>query len=242
MNREYHRWYSAHLERDMELLIFGHGGRAVLFFPPRMGRFYDYENWGIIEGIADRINNGELQLFCVDSIDAETFYNEQSSPEEKINRHLQYERYIVNEVLPFMRTKNPDGDLESAGCSLGAYHAANIALKYPHYFKRLVCLSGRYDLTRSVLYFRDLFDGFHNEDIYFNMPRQFMANMENGWHLDHIRQMQILIAIGETDPFKQDNCEFSELLNAKGIQHEFYTWNGYAHNPRNWRRMTQLYL
>jgi len=29
MNREYHKWYSSRLGRDMELLVFGHGGLPV---------------------------------------------------------------------------------------------------------------------------------------------------------------------------------------------------------------------
>jgi esterase/lipase superfamily enzyme len=242
MNREYHRWYSDRLGRDMELLVFGHAGRAVLFFPPRMGRFYDYENWGIVAALADRINAGELQIFCVDSIDEESFYSTWSHPDGRINRHLQYEQYILCEVLPLMRSKKTDNDFEVAGCSLGAYHAANIALKHPHLFNKLVCMSGRYDLTRSVQCFRDLFDGYRNENIYFNMPQQFMANMQNEWLLDHIRRLDMLLVIGETDPFKDDNYQFSELLSWKGVHHQFYTWQGYAHTPRSWRKMVQLYL
>lgn len=242
MNREYHRWYSDRLGRDMELLIFGHAGRAVLFFPPRMGRFYDYENWGVVAALADRINNGELQLFCVDSVDEESFYSGWSHPDARINRHLQYEQYILCEVLPLMNTKKPDNDFEAAGCSMGAYHAANIALKHPHLFNKLVCMSGRFDLTRPVQCFRDLFDGYHNENIYFNMPRQFMANMDNDRLLNNIRRLDMLLAIGEADPFKHDNYEFSELLGWKGIRHQLYTWQGYAHTPRSWRKMVQLYL
>ena len=242
MNREYHKWYSERLGRDMELLVYGHAGRAVLFFPTRMGRFYDYENWGIIEALADRINRGELQLFCVDSVDTESLYNSKTHPQNRISRHLQYEDYILNEVLPLMRIKKPDNDFEVVGCSLGAYHAANFAFKHPHLFNKLVCMSGRFDLTIPVQYFRDLFDGFHDQNIYFNMPRQFMANMHNGLLLEDMRRMEIVLAIGETDPFKQDNYDFSHLLSQKGIQHQLYTWQGYAHAPRSWKKMVHLYL
>lgn len=242
MNREYYRWYSGRLGRDMELLIFGYAGRAVLFFPPRMGRFYDYENWGVVAALSERINRGELQLFCVDSVDEESFYNGWSHPDAKINRHLQYEQYILCEVLPLMNFKKPDNDFEVAGCSMGAYHAANIALKHPHLFNKLVCMSGRYDLTKPVQCFKDLFDGYHNENIYFNMPRQFVANMDDECLLNHIRRLDMLLVIGETDPFRNDNYEFSELLGWKGIRHQFHTWHGYAHAPRSWRKMVQLYL
>ena len=242
MNREYHRWYSHQLSRDMELLVFGHAGRAVLFFPPRLGRFYDYENWGIIGALSERIQNGELQLFCVDSVDNESFYNLSSCPADRIIRHLQYEQYIIQEVLSFMRTKNRDNNFEIAGCSMGAYHAANIAFKYPRLFNKLVCMSGRYDPTLSVQYFHDLFDGYHNESIYFNMPLQYLANLNDRNLLDAIRMQDLLLVIGEADPFMQHNRKFSELLWRKGIAHRFYTWEGYAHSPKRWQKMAWLYL
>ncbi len=34
MNREYHKWYSPSLGRDMELLLYGHGGTPMLVFRP----------------------------------------------------------------------------------------------------------------------------------------------------------------------------------------------------------------
>ena len=129
MNREYHKWYSGRMHREMELLIFGHSGRPILFFPTRMARFYDYENWGIVDALRDRINSGELQLFCVDSIDSESLYNNYIHPADRMKRHLEYEQYILNEVVPLMHSKNDAGYLEVAGCSMGAYHAGNFALK-----------------------------------------------------------------------------------------------------------------
>jgi esterase/lipase superfamily enzyme len=242
MNREYHKWYSKALQRDMELLILGHNGRAVLFFPTRMARFYDYENWHVFDSLYDRIYNGEIQLFCVDSIDHESFYNREVHPDVRIARHSQYEDYILNEVLPLMREKNDSGYFETAGCSMGAYHAVNLALKHPELFKKAVGMSGRYDLTLQIEDFRDLFDGHHNEDIYFNMPQQFMANLPDGPHLDAIRRLEIILAIGETDPFWQNNRNFSGLLWGKGIPNQFYTWGDYAHRPRYWRQMVALYL
>ncbi|TSJ40488.1 esterase [Mucilaginibacter corticis] len=242
MNREYHKWYSGRLQRDMELLIFGHAGRAVLFFPTRMARFYDYENWGVIGALHDRIENGELQIFCVDSVDAESFYNGWVHPASRIYRHIQYEQYILHEVLPLMREKNPANDLEAAGCSMGAYHAANIAFKHPQLFNKVVCMSGRYDLGRQIHSFRDLFDGYHNEDIYFNMPQQYIANVHDDAQLQALRRLEITLAVGETDPFLISNQEFSQSLWDKSIPHQFYIWDNFAHKPRSWKKMVQLYL
>ena len=41
MNREYHRWHSPALSRDMELLVFGHADARVLVFPTSLGKFYE---------------------------------------------------------------------------------------------------------------------------------------------------------------------------------------------------------
>ncbi|WP_345331297.1 esterase family protein [Mucilaginibacter defluvii] len=242
MNREYHKWYSTHLQRNMELLVFGHSGRAVLFFPTRMARFYDYENWGIIEVLRDQLDNGQLQVYCVDSIDAESFYNQSTHPSARIIRHLQYEDYILEEVLPFIRSKNNTDVMEVAGCSMGAFHAANIALKHPALFNKVICMSGRYDLTRNINDFKDLFDGYRDDNIYYNSPLQFMGNMQQGDLLDSIRTSQYIFAIGETDPFLANNYEFSQLLWDKGIPNNLYIWDNYAHRPRYWRQMVQLYL
>jgi esterase/lipase superfamily enzyme len=242
MNREYHKWYSERLRRDMELLIFGHAGAAVLFFPTRMARFYDYENWRIIEAIKDRINNGELQIFCVDSVDAESFYNQAVHPEERILRHTQYDQYIVNEVIPLMQQINGGNYFEVAGCSMGAFHAVNLALRHPWLFNKCVCMSGRYDLTEQIQDFSDLFDGFRSDNIYFNTPMQYVANMHDDHLLNLIRHMEIIFAIGETDPFLPNNHEFSQLLWSKGIPNNLFIWEHYAHRPRSWRQMVQIYF
>ncbi len=41
MRRQYHKWFSPSLGREMELLVFGHAGAKVMVFPTREGRFYD---------------------------------------------------------------------------------------------------------------------------------------------------------------------------------------------------------
>ncbi|MDI9864889.1 alpha/beta hydrolase-fold protein [Flectobacillus sp. DC10W] len=242
MTRSYHQWFSPNLQKNMELLVFGHTGTRVLFFPTRAARFYDYEDWGVIASIQDKIDAGYLQVFCVDSIDAESLYNEYISPRERIVRHIAYEHYIIQEVIPFMHQMNPFSDMISAGCSLGAYHAINIAMKYPHYFCKAVGMSGRYDLTWATGYFRDLFSGYHDEDIYFNTPIQFIPNLLDEQTLSDLRKMDIILAIGQEDAFLENNIHFSEILNHKDIHHHLYVWDEEAHKARYWRKMVQIYL
>jgi esterase/lipase superfamily enzyme len=154
MHREYHRWYSGRLGRDMELLIFGHAGAKVLVFPTRDGRFHEYENLRMVDALRHKLDAGQLQLWCIDSIDWESLYCFWCHPADRIRRHGAFEEYILNEVMPLMQQKNPHPCTISHGLSLGAFHAANIAFRHPHLFQKLVAFSGRYDLTLNVEHFR----------------------------------------------------------------------------------------
>lgn len=242
MHREYLNRYSPHLNRNMEMLIFGHAGARVLVFPTRHGRFYDYEGFGMVGALTEALENGWLQLFCVDSVDGESFYARHNQPHERIRRHVQYEQYILDEVLPLTRERNPQPFMIAHGCSLGAFHAVNIALRHPQWFGKIVALSGRFDLSAPVAEFRGLFDGYYDEDIYFHTPNHFVPNLADEGILDQLRQVQIVIAIGAEDPFLGSNQALSDALWAKAIPHELIVWDGRAHKADYWQKMVQLYL
>lgn len=242
MQREYFKWFSTQLQKNMELLVFGHSGNRVLFFPTRGARFYDYENWRVIDALSDKINDGLLQIICVDSIDHESLYNIDIHPADRVLRHMQYEQYIIQEVLPFSLANNPDSKLFVAGCSLGAYHAVNIALRHPRLFNKVIGMSGRYDLTIQRGVFSDLFSGYADENVYFNMPNQFIANLNDDEIIDQLKQLEIIIAIGQEDTFLDDSRCLSSLLWDKEIWNALYNWDGEAHKPRFWRKMVQIYF
>ncbi|HEY8897438.1 MAG TPA: alpha/beta hydrolase-fold protein [Niastella sp.] len=241
MTRKYYKWFSPSLYRHMELLVFGHAGASVLFFPTRTARFYDYENWKIVHVLQDKIEKGLLQLFCVDSVDIESFYA-QVPPADKIARHLQYERYILQEVLPLIMFRPNFRRLISAGCSLGGYHAVNIAFKYPEFFNKVVSMSARFDLTLSASTFPDLFNGYVDETIYYNMPSMYMPNLTDPALLEQIRKLSINLAVGREDPFYDNNKHLSAVLKEKNIDHSLFVWDEEAHRPYHWRKMVQLYL
>jgi esterase/lipase superfamily enzyme len=241
MNREYHRWFSPRLYRDMELLIFGHAGARVLVFPTREGRFYDYENWHLVAALGERIEQGHLQLFCVDSLDSEALYCRHIQPACRMARHKQYEAYILEEVLPLMHSRGT-GPLVAHGCSIGAYHAVNLAFRNPHIFDRVLALSGRYDLTRPMGPFVDLFDGYYDADVYFHTPNHYIPNLADPWILDHLRRMDITFVIGEHDPFYPSNLELSQALWSKGVRNRLVVWDQEAHKARYWRDMVRQHL
>lgn len=242
MNREYHVWHSSCLDRRMELLVFGHAGERLLAFPTRDGRFFDYENWRIVDAVRDKIDAGQLQLYCVDSYDRWSLYADWMRPEDRMQRHLAYEAYILSEVVPFSTNRNPDSALSVLGCSLGAYHAVNLALKHPARFTRVLAFSGRYDLTQSTPFFRDLFDGNYDDLIYFNTPEHFLPGLDDPALLEELRRLHITLAVGETDAFLPSNDLMARLLSEKQIPHALHVWHGEAHRARDWRQMLRLYL
>ena len=214
----------------------------VIVFPTREGRFYDYENWRIVEAVRAKIENGWIQLICVDSIDAESLYNRSLAPAGRIMRHLQFETYILNEVLPFTCQTNPNPHLTAHGSSMGAFHVVNFAFRHPGMVAKVVAFSGRYDLAAPIGHYEDLFDGYHDETIYFNNPLQFVPNIDDEALLVLLRRMEIHLAVGEFDPFLASNCQFSAALQRLGVAHSLYIWQGCAHKPKSWQQMAALYL
>jgi esterase/lipase superfamily enzyme len=226
----------------MELLVFGHSGMAVLVFPTREGRFFDYEDWGLVGAASEHIERGRVRLFCVDSVDSEALYCRCRPPQERIARARAYERYILDEVVPLARSKDSSAPLSTHGCSIGAYHAVSIAFRHPDYFQKVVGLSGRYDLTRQMGAFPDLFDGHYDEDIYFHTPSHFIPNLTDPCLLGKLRALDITFAVGEADAFCENTQRLSRTLWEKGVPNRLDVWSGEAHRARDWRRMAQVYL
>jgi esterase/lipase superfamily enzyme len=235
MERAYHRWYSPALGREMELLIFGHGGARVLVFPTSQGRFYEWEDRGMIGRFAGQIERGWLQFCCVDSVDAESWYAYHKHPGARAWRQEQYDAYIANEVVPLTRAVNGDPFLIATGASFGAYHAANFAFRHPDLVGRMIGLSGMYDIARFA-------DGYHNDTVYFNNPVEFIQGEHDPGRLAALRRMDIILATGEDDAFRGNNEYMSALLWRKGIGNALRLWDGWAHDWPWWEQMLTRYI
>ncbi len=235
MNREYHRWYSPSLNRNMELLVFGHAGARVLIFPTSQGRFYEWEDRGMIWALRQQIDNGWLQVYCVDSVDAESWYCSWAHPGGRAYRHAQYDGYLYNEVLPFSVSKNSNPYLITIGASFGAYHAMNFGLKHPDRVGRILGLSGLYDIRKFT-------NGFDNEYVYFNNPMQYIPAEHDPGRLALLRRLDIIIAGGRDDSLIQSSRDMSGALWRKGIGNALREWDGWSHDWPYWEKMIRLYI
>lgn len=231
MQRDYIREYSHRLGRDMEILHFGHAGRTLLVFPTSMGRFYQWEDFGLVGALADWIESGSIQLVCVDSVDGESWYAKDRPPADRVRRHLQYEAYIVDEVLPRL-----PGPPLACGASFGALHAVLLAARHPTRLGGFIALSGAYDTNRWL-------DGYHDEDAYFTNLFAFLPGLTDEAFLGPLRAMHPkVIATGEEDPNVDDSRKLAALFRAKGVDVGLEIWPGWAHDWPYWKDMMRRYL
>lgn len=235
MNREYHHWHSPSLNRNMEMLIFGHAGARVLVFPTSKGRFFEWEDRGMTVTLREHLEKGWLQLFCVDSVDAESWYAHWKHPGERAWRHVQYENYLLLEVLPLSIQKNPNPFLITVGASFGAYHAVNFALRHPELTGRTLGMSGIYDISRWT-------SGFSDDNIYFHNPASYIPNEHEPERIQALQKLDIILVVGQDDGLKEGSEQLSAALWHKGIGNALRIWDGWAHDWPWWQQMILQYV
>lgn len=215
MHIEYHQFYSARLGRNMEFKSYGHAGKPIVVFPSSGGRFFEYEDFKMIEAIASFIENGIVRVYTPDSIDGETWLNKLRWPGDRARHHNAYDAYIMEELVPFIRHHaNWQGGLIATGCSMGGYHSVNFFFRHPEVFDTVIALSGIYDAR--------FFVGEHLDDyeIYINSPVDYLKNLEDPHYLEAYRRGNIIICTGlgqwEEDTIR-DTRIMEEILKAKSV-------------------------
>ena len=165
-------WHSTRLDRMMNIRVYGKSaGVPILVFPTQDAMSDNFENFGMIEALAEDLKRGRIQLFCVDTVDTETWSNHWGDKVWRAHRQEQYYAYIIDEVVPRIYVENTSKRLPiAAGCSLGGLHAAIVFFRRPDLFDGVLSLSGVYDAKFFT-------DGWTNEVLYDNSPLDFLANM-----------------------------------------------------------------
>jgi esterase/lipase superfamily enzyme len=230
-------WYSHRVHKHMEFLHFGHAGAPVLVFPTSGGNHTEFAERGMIEPLAWKIDQGLIQVFCVDTTNWEGFYNEQIHPRRRMEKYMAFEQYLLQEFLPHLRRVACTDYLVVSGISFGAYHAMNFALKHPDIVNKAVALSGTFDI-------KPFLEGYYDEDCYFNNPVDYMQSMNDPWFLDQYNtRTELIMVTSDADVCLERNREMSRHLGAKGIRHDLITWEGgYIHDWPAWRQMIGHYL
>ncbi len=241
MQRRHEMIPSASMGRSMHVWCYGHWGAPLLVFPSAAGFAHEWDAQGMIEVLAPLIEGSKIKLYCAESNISRTWTDKEGDPAERLRRHHAYEQFVVNELVPFIRQdcRSPEIRIATSGCSLGAFYAANFALKSPHTFHYALCMSGRYNMTEFT-------EGRSNADVYFNNPIAFVPNL-HGEPLERVRQNTHLALVCGQGPWEEgcieETIQLAELLQAKGISHERDIWgHDVSHNWVWWQRQALLHL
>ena len=239
MQRQLDSWYSPNLQKDMPIAVYGHYGRALLMVPTAGADFLEYERFQLLDCISPFIEAGRFKIFSINSINKESWLNKEMDPRHKSIRHQQYNQYVFEEVVPFIRTNtSQDTEIIVTGASLGALHSANLFFKRPDLIQGCVAMSGVYDLTEYT-------DGYFDEDVYFNSPCHYLPNLSDHKILEQIRSSRHIHLLSGSGNHEAPDAarRLAGILYDKGINYELDIWGQDMHHDwPTWRAMLPHYL
>ena len=241
MQIEHHKWFSPSLGHDMELKVHGFYGKPVLVFPAQESSFHEFEDMGMLGAVASFVEAGQIKIFTVNSLDGQSWTNGWAHPGDRARRHQDYDRYIVEEVAPFMRRHcgNTQEKFMTTGVSMGAYHAVNFFFRHPDIFDTVIALSGLYRLNHFIGDYMD-------DNVYFNTPLAYLPDMNDPRYLDQYRQSHILIGVGQgawEDEMLADTLALKRILEQKEIPHWIDIWGSDVnHDWPWWHKMLPYFL
>ena len=245
MEIRYEKHWSSHLNREMEFKVYGHAGKPVLFIPCQSGRFFDFENFKMLDHWAPFIESGSCTVYVADCIDDEAWAAIGADNRWRIENHENWFRYITLELVPYIKhlsgeRNGHDQGILTFGCSMGAMHAANLYYRRPDLFDSVFAISGLYDS-------QDFFGGYMDDLVYNNCPVNYLANMP----ADHpymalYNNQKSLIVVGQGDwegPLLESTRRLDTVCAQKGIHTRFEYW-GYdvAHDWPWWFKMVAHYV
>lgn len=235
MEITYGKFYSRNLGRDMEYKVYGSGGKPVLVLPCQGGKFYEFEDFGMLRVYAPYIEDGRIQVFTVDSIDYETLFA-QGDPRARTERHEAWMRYLIEEAVPHfshINTMRNGWEIRFlvTGLSLGALHAASLFFRFPDVFDSLLSLSGIYSMEY-------IFGGYSDDITYNNSPQQFVANMpEDHPYIQKYNKNRIILCVGRgawENETLHSTSVFASVLERKHIHAWVDFWGTDSRHDWDW--------
>lgn len=240
MKIEFHEFYSSNLNRMMPFKSYGHGGKPVIVFPSSGGRFYEYEDFMMIEAVKNFIEEGKFRFYTVDSIDNESWLNKGKWPGDMARTHNAYDKYVIEEFIPFVKAHSGwDGPMVATGCSMGGYHSVNFYFRHPDVFDTVIGLSGIYDARFFVG------DNVSDTDVYLNSPVDYLKNINDEYYLNLYRNGKIIICTGQGN-WEEDSIRdtriMGDILRDKNIPAWIDFWGHDVHHDWPWWRIQMPYF
>jgi esterase/lipase superfamily enzyme len=236
--RDVFRWYSPHIEQDVQLVRWGHFGTPVLIFPTAGGDAEEIERFLLIRVLEPLLDAGRIKAYSIDSVAGKAWISGQHSPEYCSKLQNLFDAFVYHEVTPAIRHDCRSDDLEivAAGASIGAFNAVATVCRHPDAYKLAIAMSGTFDLSKYL-------NGNFNQDFYFSSPLHYLPDLD-GDKLRALQKRLILLPTGEGDwEDIGESWRMAQVLGAKKIPNRVDPWGkNYHHNWVTWREMLPKYL
>lgn len=240
MYRDAIYYHSNVLGEDLGVIVYGMTGYPIIVFQTQDSKCTNYEDFGMISELADYIDGGKVQLFCVDSIDQESWSNTNGDKSWRAQRQEDYFRFVTDELVPYVHDRN-GSDLRplATGCSMGATHSAIAALRRPDLFQGCIALSGVY---RTSFFFGDWMD----ENLYMNDMVQMLHDLPADHpyiHLYNHRSLCFCVGQGAWEDGLSDLRDMDASFKRLGISAWCDFW-GYDvnHDWPWWKKQMRYFL
>lgn len=239
MHTEHHSWYSHSIGHEMQLKVYGHYGRPLIVFPCAGGSFNEFEDFGMLDVIGHLVDEGKVKIFAVDSLDNESLLKTDGHMGDNIFRHEAYDKYIIHEVVPFIKSHcQSNCKIALTGNSMGAFHSVNFMLRHPDVFDACIALAGVYRLGQIIGC------DYHDQNVYYNSPVEYLENLEDPWFIENLRQNNIIICTGQGPwEYPEDTRQLKRLFEMKGIPATVDLWgHDVDHDWPWWKIMLPNFL
>lgn len=238
MEREVRSWWSPTVGREMGVARYGHFGKPVVLFPTGGGDFLDAERFHLVRALTPLVDAGRIKVYAVDSTCRQSWTNADVPPAEKSRVQARYDRWLTEELVPYVRWDcgGTDQAFAACGASIGGYHALNVTCKHPDLFDTMVGMSGTYQMERRMA-------GHWDEDWYYNDPVQFVPNLADGPELEALRRARFVFGLGQDHENPAYTWRAADTLGGRQVWNRVEVWGpGSGHDWPTWRTMLPLFL
>jgi len=239
MKRELTSWYSPSVDKKMPIATYGDYGFALLLVPTAAADYLEYERFQLIDSLAPCVDSGKIKVFSINSMNNESWMNNDMLGEHKAIRHNQFNKYVFDEVIPFIKKSTSyETPIIISGASFGALHSMNLFLKRPDLINGVIAMSGVYNLHEYT-------KGFNDDQVYFNSPEDYLHGLTDEWYLGNIRKSNHIHILSGSGAYEDPGAagRLAKILYDKGINYELDIWGtDMTHDWPTWRNMLPYYI
>jgi esterase/lipase superfamily enzyme len=235
--------FSPALGHDLELYRYssdaGVAGQPLLAFPSMNGRVWDWENYGMVESVRHLIEAARVTLYVTDGIDWQSWTAEDKTMAERVLRHADYDRYLVEELLPRIRGELRRETIWATGCSMGGFHSTSLLFRHPELVDGLIAMSGVYQPRRFIGEYSDA-------EVLAASPLDSLLGLVDADRLALLRRAKIAFCVGQgawEDEMVIDTRAIEALLAEKQIPAVVDYWgHDVNHDWPWWQKMLPYHL